>query len=384
MHDHALGDKALEELPVIACPEVFREMHVPRPWCLDTGFIHDAAFAVVNADDKCDTRVAFGPLHLAAILLPLTAFTFNRPDMACPPTRALLVNVGRKVTAGVDEGREDLHLHPVLQLPLTIQKGVDFLPDARCIGASGNDTPVDSPALPVSVPSDYLVLKTIVLCINTHGEHQNAPRNFRVIMLAACVEFSVEAIADLHFPRLTEHRVCEDLQLLRILFGLEEVPDDFLPVGPRRHKSIEPEGTDAILDGLRILADPLCRLPLRLMFRDDPLADRTLPADGRHLVIRVSVLILKLLFFKLDIVKADIAERVAVRTFCMPLFLRTVHIVRLNLALSFDGRRRGLYDLAVPLVGFSSTFGQLDRITFGSGGCRKAVCLVHEDIADRF
>ena len=170
---------------------------------------------------------------------------------------------------------------------------------------------------------------------------------------------------------MAEQGVVDDLEALRVILGVEELEDDFLPRSPRAREGIEPKRTDALLVGVRVVGDPLGRLLSHDVLGDQAAAGRAAPRDAALEAPRLFPADPLGLRVEVDIVEHDLAVLPTLGAAVAPAFLRALVKTRFDVAVALDGRGGDLDRLGVVECGLTC-FGQ-----------RPAVALVADDIAGR-
>ena len=188
----------------------------------------------------------------------------------------------------------------------------------------------------VAVAHDF-VLQPVVLRVYSAGEHQHALRQLHrgavgigaVVLTAGQHGVLVDCAAAI-LPELAQLGVVDDFQLLRVVLGSEKFKNDFLPRRPRGREGVQPEGAHAGGVCLRVLGDPLCRLPPHGFLRYNAAAVRAGPCD--RAVYGVDFLPAHLFdgVLIMDPVKYDFAILSALRALVAPALLCALVVAVLN------------------------------------------------------
>ena len=172
------------------------------------------------------------------------------------------------------------------------------------------------------------VLQTVVLSIYAAGENENALRNFDgravgigTVVLAPGQHGVLVCYVAAILPELTQQRVINYFELLRIVLGLQEFERDLFPWSPWRRKSVQPEGADALVVGRRVLGDPLCRLLPHFLLRYYAAAGGAAPCNRAHDLVRLFPADFGHCMIEVYAVEGDLAVLSTLRALVAPAFL---------------------------------------------------------------
>ena len=185
-----------------------------------------------------------------------------------------------------------------------------------------------APRFTVEAMAHDFILQPVVLSIYAAGENENALRNFdgRAVGIGAVVlapgqhGVLVGYVAAI-LPELTQQCVVNYFELLRIVLSLQKFERDLFPRSPWRRKSVQPEGTDALVVGRRVLGDPLCGLFPHFFLRYYAAAGGAAPCNRAHDLVRLFPADFGHRMFKVYAVEGDLAVLSTLRALVAPAFL---------------------------------------------------------------
>ena len=364
-------------------------MHEVCTRFLDGHTRHDALLAGVNTQ-RVEPHLCRPVIRKDTVLLlwdgsvgdTLAATSLDSKNTLADSLSAFFVNFLRKMSAGVNKCQRDLRAFAILELVYMVQDSIKGLPDvAIFFRPSHDETLPDSPGLTISAPADNLILKAVVLCIDTACQTEHSIRKLCIIMLTSGHELAFVCCVVSFFPESSENCVEHGLELCWIILCFKELPDDRLPCQPWRAETIEPEGSVPVIDSIRILCNPflisstdivLCRHAAAFRTAVFDVADRVLLPAANHFA---GVL-------EMDVIKIDEVILTTVRTLHTPVFLRPFGEFCSNRGVPFDRRSGDLYSLGIVERDCSGC-QEIPWITFTACIFSPAVSFVAEDVPCR-